>query len=122
MKTQTIEESITQYTGAWNEEGIENIKAALEECWTVDSTYADPSNAPVKGLDELVTLIGRAQEQSPGGRFTLTSPAEFHHKSGCFKWRLTKKDGSHRDGMDYFEYNAENQIVRIVGFFTILSL
>lgn len=121
MSKQTIEESIEQYVAAWNEKGTENIKAALEKCWTDDSTYADPNNAPTKGLDSLAMLIGRSHEQMPGRRFSPLSKPEFHHGSGCFKWRLTKKDGEARDGLDYFEYDSENRITRIVGFFEILS-
>ena len=121
MKPQTIEESIEQYAGAWNKTGAESIKAALGKCWTADSTYADPNNAPTQGLDGLTGLIEFAQKQTPGGQFSLTSKPEFHHGCGCFKWRLTKKDGGALDGLDYFESNSENQITRIVGFFKILS-
>ena len=119
MKTQTVEESIEQYVAVWNVKGVENIKAALEKCWTADSTYADQNNAPVKGFDALAELIGRAQERSPKGIYSQTSPPDFHHGSGCFKWRLTKRDGETLDGLDYFEYNSENKIVRIVGFIGI---
>ena len=122
MNAQTIEESITLYIQAWNEKGLKNIKPALEKCWTADSTYADPNNAPVKGLDGLVTLIGRVQVQSPESKFSQTSQVESHHGSGRFKWRLTKKNGeTAREGLDYFEYDSKNRITRIVGFFDVLS-
>ena len=121
MKTQTVEESVAQYVAAWNVSGVEKIKGALGKCWTADTTYADPNNAPTRGFDGLATLIGLSQEQMPGRQFSLLSKPEFHHSSGCFKWRLTEKDGARRDGLDYFEYNSENRIVRIVGFFDILS-
>ena len=128
MTPQTVEESIEQYVAVWNVVGAENIKAALKRCWTAKSTYADRNNAPVKGFDALAELIGRAQERSPGGLYCQTSPPDFHHGSGCFKWRLTKRDGetcdglNYLDGLDYFEYNAKNEIVCIVGFISILSL
>ena len=121
MSKQTIKESVTQYVTAWNISGAEKIKTALGKCWTADSTYADPNNAPVKGQDGLTKLIEFAQKQTPGGQFSQMSEPEFHHGSGCFKWRLTKKDGSARDGLDYFEYDSENRITRIVGFFEILG-
>lgn len=121
MSPQTVEESIEQYVAVWNEKGAENIKAALEKCWMADSTYADANNAPVKGFDRLAELIGRAQERSPGILDSQTSPPDFHHGSGCFKWRLTKKDGETFDGLDYFEYDSENKIVRVVAFISILT-
>lgn len=120
MKQQTVEESIEQYIGAWNKTGADNIKAALGKCWTVDSTYADPNNAPTKGADGLTALIELSQKQMPGRRFSQASAPEFHHGSGCFRWRLTQKDGEAINGLDYFEYSSENQITRIVGFFDVL--
>ncbi len=120
MKKQTVEESIEQYVGAWNITGAENIKAALGKCWTADSTYADPNNAPTKGSDGLTALIELSQKRMPERQFIQTSEPEFHHGSGCFKWQLAKKDGEALDGLDYFEYNSENQITRIVGFFNVL--
>jgi len=121
MNTPTVEESIEQYIAVWNVKGAENIKAALEKCWTADSTYSDANNAPVKGFDALAELIKRAQERSPEGVYSQTSPPDFHHGSGCFKWRLTKRDGETFDGLDYFEYNSENEIVRIIAFIGIFS-
>ena len=121
MNTQTVEEITKQYVQSWNEKGLKNMKESLDKCWTADSTYADPNNAPFKGFDALIALIVRAQEQAPGGIYSQTSPPEFHHGSGRFNWRLTKKDGSKRNGMDYFEYDSENRITRIVGFFDVVS-
>ena len=121
MNTQTVEQSIEQYIAVWNEKGAENIKAALEKCWTAESTYADANNAPVKGFDAMTELIGRAHERSPKGLYSQTSPPDFHHGSGCFRWRVSKKDGVTLDGLDYFEYNSENQIVRVIAFISILT-
>ena len=121
MNAQTVEESIKEYVAAWNEMGAENMKAALGKCWMADSSYADPNNSPVKGPDGLAALIQRSHDQMPGRKFSRLSEAEFHHGSGCFKWLLTKKNGDTLEGLDYFEYNAENQITRIVGFFKILA-
>ena len=120
MNAQTVEESIAQYFVAWNEKGVKNIKAALEKCWTADSTYADPNNPPTKGFDGLAALIQNSEEKMPERKFSQTSKADFHHHSGRFKWLLTKKDGSATEGLDYFEYDAENRITRIVGFFGVL--
>ena len=121
MQTQTVEESVKQYIAAWNVKGAENTKAALEKCLTAETTYSDKNNAPVKGFDRLAELIGRAQERSPGGLYSQTSPPDFHHGSGCFRWRVTKKDGETLDGLDYFEYNSENEIVRVIAFISILT-
>lgn len=121
MNTQTVEESVRQYIQAWNEKGLKNIKAALEKCWTADSTYADPNNLPTKGPDGLAAVIQGSQDKMPERKFSQMSKADFHHNSGRFKWLLTQKNGETTEGLDYFEYNSENRITRIIGFFGILS-
>jgi hypothetical protein len=120
MNAQTVEESITLYIQAWNEKGLKNIKAALEKCWTADGTYTDPNNPPIKGLDELAAVIQGSQEKMPDRKIAQTSKVDFHDNSGRYKWVLTKKNGDTSEGLDYFEYNSENRIVRIVSFFGVL--
>ena len=95
------------------------MKAALEKCWTSDSTYADPNNLPTRGFDGLAALIQSSWDNMPERKFTQLSKVDFHHNSGRFKWLLTMKDGSTKEGLDYFEYDSENRITRIVGFFGI---
>lgn len=121
MNAQTVEESIAQYIVAWNEKGVKNIKATLEKCWTTDGTYTDPSNPPIKGLDGLAAVIQGSQEKMPERKIGLTSKVDFHDNSGRYKWLLTKKNGDKSEGLDYFEYNSENRITRIVSFFSVLS-
>ena len=121
MNTQTVEESITQYIQAWNEKGLKNIKTALEKCWTNNGTYTDPSNPPLKGLDELAAVIHGSQEKMPERKIKLTTKIDFHDNSGRYKWLLTKKNGDTGEGFDYFEYDSENRITRIVSFFGVLS-
>lgn len=121
MNAQTVEESIAQYIVAWNEQGIKNIKAALEKCWTVNGTYTDPSNAPMKGLDKLAAVIQGSQDKMPERKISATSKVDFHDNSGRYKWLLVKKNGDKSEGLDYLEYDSENRITRIVSFFGILS-
>jgi hypothetical protein len=121
MNAQTVEESITLYIQAWNEKDLKNIKAALEKCWTADGTYTDPSNPPLKGLDKLAAVIEGSQEKMPERKIAQTSRVDFHDNSGRYKWLLTKKNGDKSEGLDYFEYDSENRIVRIVSFFGVLS-
>ena len=114
---QTVEESVQQYAAAWNVVGVENIKAALEKCWTAESTYVDPQNGPVKGFDGLAELINGSYADMPGRVLRNVTSADFHNHSGRFLWDLTLANGDVIDGQDYFEYNEQNQVTRIVGFF-----
>lgn len=120
MNAQTVEESIAQYIVAWNEKGVKNIKAALEKCWTADGTYTDPSNSSMKGLDKLAAVIQGSQDKMPDRKISVTSKVDFHDNSGRYKWLLVKKNGDKSEGLDYFEYDSENRIVRIVSFFGVL--
>ena len=97
------------------------IKAALEKCWTADGTYTDPSNPPIKGLDKIAAVIQGSQDKMPERWISLTSKVDFHDNSNRYKWLLTKKNGDKSEGMDYFEYDSENRITRIVSFFGVLS-
>jgi hypothetical protein len=121
VKTQTVEETITQYIQAWNEKGVEKIKAALGKCWVDDGTYTDPNNPPTKGFNGLAAVIQSSWDKMPERKFSQISKADFHHNSGRFKWLVTRKDGSKTEGLDYFEYDSENRITRIVGFSGVLS-
>lgn len=120
MNAQTVEESIAQYIVAWNEKGVKNIKAALEKCWTADGTYTDSNNPPMKGLDKLAAVIQGSQDKMPERKISVTSKVDFHDNSGRYKWLLVKKNGDKSEGLDYFEYDSENRIVRIVSFFGVL--
>jgi hypothetical protein len=114
---ETIEDSITQYAEAWNVAGTENIKAALKDCWTPESTYYDPQNELVTGLNGLADLIDSFHQQAPGHRLYQTSKVDAHHYCGRFLWENVDPNGKKIVGMDYFEFNDQNQVTRIVGFF-----
>jgi hypothetical protein len=81
-QSQTIEDSVRQYSDAWNLDGIENIKTALQSCWTKESTYVDPQNGPVKGYDGLAELIQQSYVNLPGRKLRLISAPDVHHTSG----------------------------------------
>jgi len=113
----TIEASIAQYNEAWSVKETEAIKATLKDCWTAESTYTDPQTDLLKGFEGLAAHINGFHKHFIGGKIQQASKADCHHHSGRFKWILTQADGVKIEGMDYFEFNDQNQIIRIVGFF-----
>ncbi len=117
----TIEESIRQYTDAWNQADTTTIKVALYHCWTDESSYVDPKNPLITGSESLANLVYGSYETMPGRTFRLLSKVDYHNGSGRFKWELIQPGQEAQEGMDYFEYNEQNQITRIVGFFGALS-
>ena len=84
-QTQAIEISVKEYSDAWNLEGIENIKSALQSCWTEESTYVDPQNGPVRGFEGLAKLIQGSYTDLPGRKLRLISVPDIHHNSGEIK-------------------------------------
>lgn len=121
MNTQTVEESIAQYIRAWDEKDPKKIEAALEKCWAADGTYADRRYAQMKWTNGLVAVIEKSQKEMPDRKITQTSKVDVHHNSGRYKWDLVKKNGEKSEGLDYFEFDSENRITRIVSFFGVLS-
>ena len=113
----TMEESVRQYTHAWNQENPTSIKEALAQCWSEKSTYVDPQTSLAVGVNQLMEVIYNSYKRSPGRKFRLVSKPDCHHGSGRFKWELVMANQDVIEGMDYFEYNEKNQIIRIVGFF-----
>lgn len=113
----TIEESVRQYTHAWNQESPAAIRQALSQCWSENSTYVDPQTPLAMGVNQLVEVIYNSYKQLPGRKLNLVSQVDCHHRSGRFKWELIMANQDVIEGMDYFDYNEKNQIIRIVGFF-----
>ena len=117
METQTVEKSIELYFEAWNKKGVENIKAALEKCWIADGSYTDPRYEPMRGLDKLAEVLQASQDKFPGRILEVASKIDYHHGSGRYVWRFTQPGGATLEGVDYFEFNSENRITRLVSFF-----
>jgi len=113
----TLEESVTQYANAWNIQGIDNIKAALQGCWAPESTYVDTQNEMVTGIDGLAALIDAFHRQAPRHLLQQVSKVDAHHNCARFTWVNLGPNGEKMEGMDYCEYNDQNVITCIVGFF-----
>jgi hypothetical protein len=117
---QSVEDSVAQYTLAWNEKGQADIRAAIEKCCDVNVSYIDAHTPLVRGIDGITALIVKSYEQMPVRTFVLPAPPECHNNLGRYRWLLLKPGETDHEGMDFFEYNEENKITRIVGFLTSL--
>jgi len=113
----TIEEAIRTYTSAWNETDPEKIKARISRCWAEEGSYTDRLTDTITGQQGITDLITRSYEQMGPRTFQVLGAPETHHYSGRFRWLATFPEGYPAEGMDYFEFNADNRITRIVGFF-----
>ena len=112
-----IENTILTYTSAWNETDREAILQKISQCWALNGTYTDPLTDTISGQDEIADLILSSYAQMGPRTFNVLSEPKIHHHSGRFRWLAIRPGGYPVEGMDYFEFDQENRITRIVGFF-----
>jgi len=116
-KITNIEQSILTYTSAWNETEKTAILEKIKKCWAPEGTYTDKLTDPISGQEAITDLIISSYELMGPRTFQVLGEPETHHQSGRFRWLAVRKEGYPVQGMDFFEFNEENLITRIVGFF-----
>ena len=112
-----IEETILTYTSAWNETEPEAIREKINQCWAAEGTYTDKITDTITGQEAITGLIISSYEQMGPRTFKVLSQPDAHHQSGRFRWLAIRPEGYPIEGMDYFEFDGQNRITRIVGFF-----
>jgi hypothetical protein len=112
----SVEEMIEQYVSSWNEGNLDDFKAAFARCWAADATYTDPNFELVKGVDGIADLAQFSLEKLPIRKFAVLTQPEYHHNVGRYNWKVDFP-GETKEGFDYFEFNGENKLTRIVSFF-----
>jgi hypothetical protein len=106
-----IEETILTYTSARNETERGAILEKISKCWAPGGTYTDRLTDTIVGQEAITDLIISSYGQMGSRTFQV------HHQSGRFRWLAIRPEGYPIEGMDYFEFDSENCITRIVGFF-----
>ncbi len=114
--TQSVEEMIEKYVSSWNNNHLEEFKAAFAECWAADATYTDPEFELVKGVDGIAGLAVESLKRIPSRKFYVLTQPEHHHKVGRYTWKVVLPEGE-KEGFDFFEFNDQFLITRIVSFF-----
>ena len=112
-----IEETILTYTSAWNETEREAIKELISRCWAPEATFTDRVTDTITGRDAITDLIIGSYKQMGPRAFKVLGVPDVHHNSGRFRWLAIRPEGYPVEGMDYFEFDSDNRITRIVGFF-----
>lgn len=113
----SIEEIILIYTSAWNETEREAIREKIDKCWSSEGTFTDKVTNTITGRDAITELIISSYDQMGPRTFKVLAEPVTHHRSGRFRWLVIRPEGYPAEGMDYFEFNEQNHITRIVGFF-----
>ena len=112
-----IEETILAYTSAWNETERSAILEKINACWAPAGTYTDSLTDPISGPEAIVELIISSYEQMGSRTFQVLAQPQTHHHCGRFRWLAIRPEGYPVEGMDYFEFDGNNRITRIIGFF-----
>jgi hypothetical protein len=116
-KIKNIEETILTYTSAWNETEREAVLEKISKCWALGGTYSDRLIDTITGPDAITDLIISSYGQMGSRTFQVLAEPQVHHQSGRFRWLAIRPEGYPVEGMDCFEFDSQNCITRIVGFF-----
>lgn len=112
-----VRDVVSGYTAAWNEPDEASRRALLQEAWSDDGVYCDPT-ATVDGREALVAHIAGFQRQMPGARIDVASGVDEHDGWLRFAWTMLGADGATMiEGFDVGELAADGRLRRIVGFF-----
>ena len=107
---------IDSYIAMWNEPDNEARRTLITQTLTEDATYLDPL-MDGEGTDAITEMIGAAQQQFPGHRFTLVSEPDAHHDLVRFTWSLAQ-DGSEPAaiGVDFATIASDGRLRSVTGF------
>ena len=107
---------VDSYIAMWNETDPERRRELVAQTVTDDADYVDPVMEGA-GVDGIAGMIGAAQAQFPGHRFTLIAGPEFHHDRVRFTWSLAA-DGAApvAVGVDFATVGEDGRMRSITGF------
>ena len=112
-----IDTIVGAYGAAWLEKDEAARQRLLEQAWSEEGIYQDPT-AEVSGRDALARHIAGFHARFPDTRIVLTSGVAHHHGKIHFTWKLVTRDGATvSQGRDFGELDNDGRIRRIVGFF-----
>ena len=107
---------VTNYIAMWNETDPDRRRTLVAETVTDDAEYVDPVMEGA-GVDGISTMIGAAQAQFPGHRFTLVAGPEAHHDHVRFSWSLAVDGGAPvAIGVDFASLAGDGRMRSITGF------
>src|SRR5690242_20375100 len=110
-------EIVAGYIAMWNETDAQQRRALVAQTITEDATYLDPLMAGA-GIDGIADMIGGAQQQFPGHRFSLIAGPDAHHDRVRFSWSLAASDGGDpvAIGVDFATVADDGRMRAITGF------
>jgi hypothetical protein len=107
---------VDSYISMWNETDADQRRELVARTVTEDASYLDPVMSG-DGIDGIAAMIGGAQQQFPGHRFTLVSGPDAHHDRLRFSWSLAANGSTPAAvGVDFVTVAHDGRMRSITGF------
>jgi hypothetical protein len=107
---------VNNYIAMWNETDPDRRRELVAQTVSSDADYVDPVMEG-SGVDGISTMIGAAQTQFPGHRFTLLAGPEAHHDRVRFTWSLAADGGAPMAiGVDFVSLADDGRMRSITGY------
>jgi hypothetical protein len=107
---------VNNYIAMWNETDPDRRRELVAQTVSSDADYVDPVMEG-SGVDGISTMIGAAQTQFPGHRFTLLAGPEAHHNRVRFTWSLAADGGAPMAiGVDFVSLADDGRMRSITGY------
>ncbi|WP_133554323.1 isomerase [Pedobacter duraquae] len=113
----SVEKMIDQYILAWNQTGLESYSLEFEKCWGSNALYSDQYSEHT-GVQGIADFADQSLKFAPDRKFSVLEIPECHHTYGRYAWKV-ETGGKTNVGYDYFEFNAEFKITKLISFFTL---
>jgi hypothetical protein len=108
--------TVQRYIEMWNETDPARRRELVAGTVSEDAEYLDPLMSGT-GVDGISAMIGAAQQQYPGHRFSLVAEPDAHHDRVRFTWSLAPDGGAPiAIGHDFATVDGDGRLRAITGF------
>jgi hypothetical protein len=107
-----------RYVDSWRAREAAQRRAIFSTCLASGCVYSDPLTS-AHGWDELAQYMVDLDRQIPGAHF-VTDQFFAHQRRSVARWRMLNGAGTTlSQGISYAEYDAEDRLTRMTGFFDV---
>ncbi|WP_328301305.1 nuclear transport factor 2 family protein [Streptomyces sp. NBC_00435] len=115
MDKNSVTQLVGKYIAIWNESDGRARQALVDEVFTPEATYTDPTVA-AHGAAEIGTYIASAQKNFTGMLFTFENVLT-HHDAVHFSWQVGPRGGAPAVSGSDVALLEGGRISRVYGFF-----
>ena len=101
---------------AWNERDPARVRGHLERALSPEVVFIDPSIV-THGIDEFEANVHEVHGRLPGADYLRASGVDRHHDVVRYAWEIRRDGELVLPGFDVTELDAEERVVRVLGFF-----